>query len=457
MEPGLQIPQSIEAERALLGSILLSVAKVLDECLQEGVTGAYFSDAVHRQMFDALIKMRETGLPVDRISLAAFLETSNMPGEVGWENAFEQAFSIFANPGHVSRYIEILRKKYLLRQISLVSEETARRARLGRDDAQSLLEESGARLRALGDDYSEGKVMEIKRLATEALDGLERLFGNRTSLTGLSTGLAGFDGMTNGLQPGEMVVVASRPSMGKTALALNIAEHVAIQRGKAVAIFSLELSAKQLMQRLLCSVARVDLKKIRDGFMTKNEDGRLIQATQVLAESKMFVDDAVDLSVSELRRRSRLLKDRQDIELIVIDHLHLLKSPLVREREGRPNEIGDVVCGIRAMARELNIPVLVLAPLNRGPEHRSRRRRGFPSLCDLRESGAIEEHADVVGLLWREEYYSDDDEERRGTEGHAELIIAKQRNGPVGGVPLTFLKSITRFEDRAPERDEPPR
>jgi replicative DNA helicase len=232
---------------------------------------------------------------------------------------------------------------------------------------------------------------------------------------------------------------------------------VAVEANKAVAVFSLEMSTQQLMQRLLCSLAKVDLKKIRDGFIGKHDMGNLIQATQKLSDCKMFIDDTPGLSILELRARARRLKDRQDIQLIVIDYLQLLKSPSKRGQENRQVEVAEISAGVKALAKELKIPIIVLAQLNRNPEGRSGGSKGKPVLSDLRESGSIEQDADLVGLLWREEYYASDEEEKKETEGRAELIIAKQRNGPVGPVPLTFLKNITRFEDRAPEREEPPR
>ena len=294
----------------------------------------------------------------------------------------------------------------------------------------------------------------MKELAMEALDSIEKLFQNRGALTGLPTGFKGIDVMTSGMHAGEMIVIAARPSMGKTALAMNIAEHVAIEARKPVAVYSLEMSTQQLMQRLLCSHARVDLKRIRDGFIGKHDMTNLIQATTRLSECQMYVDDTPGLGILELRARARRLKDRHDVQLIVIDYLQLLRSPSRRGQENRQVEVAEISSGIKSLAKELGIPVVVLAQLNRNPEARTGDSKGKPRLSDLRESGSIEQDADLVGLLWREEYYADDDEEKKESEGKAELVIAKQRNGPVGAVPLTFLKHITRFEDRAPDREE---
>ncbi len=249
-----------------------------------------------------------------------------------------------------------------------------------------LLDEAEARILAIGDDRFKAKVPEMKELAMEALDGIEKMFQNRGALTGLPSGFSGLDQMTNGLHPGEMIVVAARPSMGKTAFAMNIAEHVATEAGKAVAVYSLEMSTQQLMQRLLCSLARVDLNKIRNGFIGKHDMQNLIQATTKLAECKMFIDDTPGLSILELRARSRRLKDRHNIELIVIDYLQLLKSPSKRGQENRQIEVAEISSGIKALAKELKIPIIVLAQLNRNPESRTGEGKGRPRLSDLRES-----------------------------------------------------------------------
>jgi len=242
--------------------------------------------------------------------------------------------------------------------------------------------------------------------------------------------------------------------MGKTALAMNIAEHVALHARRAVAIFSLEMSSQQLVQRLLCSQARVNLGRVRDGFMAERDFQNLTHAAARISESPMLIDNSAGLSILELRAKARRMKAQHDIALVVIDYLQLLRSTSRRAMDNRQLEISEISSGIKALAKELGIPILVLAQLNRNPENRTGDSRGRPRLSDLRESGSIEQDADVVGLLMREEYYADTEEEKEAAQGKATLIVAKQRNGPVGDVPLTFLKEYTRFEDRA--MDAPP-
>ena len=288
----------------------------------------------------------------------------------------------------------------------------------------------------------------------EAITAIQELVDRRGAVSGLSTGIKTLDDMTNGLHGAEMIVIAARPSMGKTALAMNIAEFIAVEGKKPVAVFSLEMSTQQLVQRLLCSRARVSLSRLRDGFLTERDFPAITGAGAKLADSKFFIDDTPGLSILELRAKARRLKSQHDIQAIFIDYLQLLRSTSRRAQDNRQLEIAEISSGIKALAKELNVPIVVLAQLNRNPESRSGESKGRPRLSDLRESGSIEQDADLVGLLVREEYYAESDQEREESAGKATLIIAKQRNGPVGDVPLTFLKEFTRFETRA-EREAP--
>lgn len=449
------VPQSLDAEKGILGSILLAPGRVLDECVQAQVGEKHFYHPAHARIFSVLLEMREANKPIDMISVTQLLEDRHLLNEVGGAVAVAELFRFVPTASNASYYMEILREKFLLREIIATCTEYGARAYDEQGDVRQLLDEAEGRILAIGEDRFKAKVPEMKELAMEALDAIEKMFQNRGALTGLPSGFANLDQMTNGLHAGEMIVIAARPSMGKTAFAMNIAEHVAVEANKAVAVYSLEMSTQQLMQRLLCSLAKVDLKKIRDGFIGKHDMGSLISATQKLSDCKMYIDDTPGLSILELRARARRLKERNDIQLIVIDYLQLLKSPSKRGQENRQVEVAEISSGVKALAKELKIPIIVLAQLNRNPEGRTGGGKGKPVLSDLRESGSIEQDADLVGLLWREEYYAQDDEEKKEASGRAELIIAKQRNGPVGGVPLTFLKQITRFEDRAPDQDEP--
>ena len=449
------LPSSIDAEKGLLGSILLAPDRVVDECIQQKITSEYFHLPSHALIFNTALTMRDTSKPVDFISITQYLEDRKQLEEAGGAGAIADLFTFVPTPANAGYYMTLLREKYLLRKIILICSEYTSRAYEEQGDIQILLDEVEEKVLEIGDDRFGAKIPDMKQLAMQALEEIEHLVNNRGGITGLPSGFAGIDSLTNGLHAGEMIVIAARPSMGKTALAMNIAEHAAMDAGKSVIVYSLEMSTQQLMQRLLCSRARVDLNKLRQQFIGKHDMGNLISATTKLSECKMFIDDTPGLSILELRARARRLHSRHGVDLIVIDYLQLRRSPSKRAQENRQIEVAEISSGIKALAKELRVPIVVLAQLNRNPESRTGGSKGKPRLSDLRESGSIEQDADVVGLLWREEYYADDDDSRKESEGRSELIIAKQRNGPVGDIPLTFLKHFTRFEDRAPDKPEP--
>ncbi len=448
------LPSSIDAEKGLLGSILLAPDRVVDECIQQKITPEYFHLPSHALIFSTALTMRDTSKPVDFISVTQYLEDRKQLEEAGGAGAIADLFTFVPTPANAAYYMTLLREKFLLRKIILICSEYTSRAYEEQGDIQILLDEVEEKVLEIGDDRFGAKIPDMRQLAMQALEEIEHLVNNRGGITGLPSGFAGIDSLTNGLHAGEMIVIAARPSMGKTALAMNIAEHAAMDAGKSVIVYSLEMSTQQLMQRLLCSRARVDLNKLRQQFIGKNDMSNLINATTKLSECKMFIDDTPGLSILELRARARRLHSRHGVDLIVIDYLQLLRSPSKRGQENRQIEVAEISSGIKALAKELRVPIVVLAQLNRNPESRTGGSKGKPRLSDLRESGSIEQDADVVGLLWREEYYADDDDSRKESEGRSELIIAKQRNGPVGDIPLTFLKHFTRFEDRAPDKPE---
>jgi replicative DNA helicase len=374
---------------------------------------------------------------------------------VGGASFVTSLYTFVPTAANVGYYLEIVRDKYILRQIIAAATESVRRAYEEQDEVDNLLDEVEQKIFAVGEDRFKGQTLSMKDQVMEAIETIEKLYERKGGITGISTGFIEFDRMTSGLHPAEMIVIAARPSMGKTAFAMNIAEHVAIQEKLAVAVFSLEMSSQQLVQRLLCSRARVNLKKVRDGFLGERDFSSLTSSASKLAEAKMFIDDSAGLTILELRAKARRLKAQHDIRLIVVDYLQLLRSTSRRGQENRQIEISEISAGIKGLAKELNIPIIVVAQLNRNPENRTGDSKGRPRLSDLRESGSIEQDADLVGLLVREAYYADTDEEKEEAAGNADLIISKQRNGPIGDIPLTFLSEFTRFEDRARNVSEP--
>ncbi len=425
--------------------MLISPTDVIGDCV-ERINEQYFYQPAHATIYTILVECWSAQRPADIITLTQILRDRKQLDEVGGPAFITHLFTFTPTAANASYYVEIVREKYVLRQIIASCTESAARAYEEQGEVNVLLDEVEQKILAINESRFKDQVPLMKDQVMEAIETIEKLYERRGAITGLASGFNNFDRMTNGLHPSEMVVIAARPSMGKTAFAMNIAEHVAVNTKQPVAIFSLEMSSQQLVQRLLCSRARVNLGKVRDGFLSERDFPNLMTAAAKLAESQIYIDDTAGLSILELRAKARRFKQMHDIKLIVIDYLQLLRSTSRRAQDNRQLEIAEISSGVKALAKELNIPIIVLAQLNRNPEARA---GGKPRLSDLRESGSIEQDADLVGLLVRSEYYAEDEEQREETKGEAELIIAKQRNGPVGDVKLTFLKEYTRFEDRA--------
>jgi replicative DNA helicase len=444
-------PHSVEAEQGVLGSMLISPRDTIAECVEK-INEEYFYVPAHRTIYDVLVELWNGGQGIDLITFTQVLRDRNLLDSVGGASLVTNLFTFVPTAANVQYYLEIVRDKYILREIISAATESVRRAYEEQDEVDSLLDEVEQKIFDVGEDRFKGQMLSMKDHAMQAIETIEKLYERKGSITGISTGFVEFDRMTSGLHPSEMVVIAARPSMGKTALAMNIAEYVAINEKLPVAVFSLEMSSQQLVQRMLCSRARVNLQRVRDGFLGERDFPSLTAAASKLAEAKIYIDDSASLSILELRAKARRLKAQQDVSLIIVDYLQLLRSTSRRAQDNRQLEISEISAGLKALAKELKIPVIVVAQLNRQPEQRS---GGKPRLSDLRESGSIEQDADLVGLLVRPEMYEEDEEARVEKAGEAELIIAKQRNGPVGEIPLTFLKEYTRFETRARNVSEP--
>src|SRR6266576_2672888 len=431
--------------QGVLGSMLISPRETIAECVEK-INEEYFYVPAHRTTYDVLVDLWNGGQGIDLITFTQVLRDRNLLDSVGGAAFVTNLFTFVPTAANVQYYLEIVRDKYILRQIISAATESVRRAYEEQDEVDSLLDEVEQKIFDVGEDRFKGQMLSMKDHAMQAIETIEKLYERKGSITGISTGFVEFDRMTSGLHPSEMVVIAARPSMGKTALAMNIAEFVAISEKLPVAVFSLEMSSQQLVQRMLCSRARVNLQRVRDGCLGERDFPSLTAAASKLAEAKIFIDDSASLSILELRAKARRLKAQQDVKVLIVDYLQLLRSATRRAKENRQLEISEISAGLKGLAKELKIPIIVVAQLNRQPEQRT---GGKPRLSDLRESGSIEQDADLVGLLVRPEMYEEDEETRVEKAGEAELIIAKQRNGTVGEIPLTFLKEYTRFETRA--------
>ncbi len=441
----------MEAEQGVLGSMLISPQETIAECVEK-ISEQYFYVPAHQTIYSYLVELWNAGQAIDLITFTQVLRDRNVLDAVGGAAFVTSLFTFVPTAANIAYYLEIVREKFILRQIIAAATESVRRAYDEQDEVNNLLDEVEAKILAVGEDRFKGEMPGMKEQVMGALESIEQLWERRGGITGISTGFTELDRMTNGMHEAEMIVIAARPSMGKTALAMNIAEHVAISSKLPVAVFSLEMSSQQLVQRLLCSRARVNLQKVREGFLAERDFPSLTAAASKLAEAEIYIDDSAGLNILELRAKARRLKLQKKIKLIVVDYLQLLRSTTRRAQDNRQLEISEISAGLKGLAKELKVPIIVLSQLNRQPEARS---GGKPRLSDLRESGSIEQDADLVGLLVRPELYEEDEEARAEKAGEAELIIAKQRNGPVGEVPLTFLKEFTRFEDRARNVAEP--
>ncbi|MBN1490994.1 MAG: replicative DNA helicase [Phycisphaerae bacterium] len=438
-------PHSIDAEMGLLGSMLLdreAIGAIFGLIKPNEAERFYRED--HRLLFQVLVDLYDANKPIDLIVVRDELERRGLLAEVGGvEYIVQLAESV---PSHVNaeHYAQIVREKSLLRDVIACSRRIMDDAYESTEDAKTVLDRAEQQLFNVTEQRVSQQVVRIREYLEETFRVIESREGHY--LTGVPTGFVELDDILSGLQRGEMIIVAARPSMGKTAFGLTIAEHMAADEGKAVAFFSLEMSKEQVAQRLLCARGRVDSHKLRRGMLSEAEIQHLQQICADMRDMPMFLDDTPGMTVLEVRAKARRLKLHHDIAAVCVDYLQLMHTP---GAESRQQEIAVISRGLKALARELNIPVVAMAQLNRSPEGREGHR---PRMSDLRESGAIEQDADVVLLLHREEYYkpqSDDPE----IKGLAEVIIAKQRNGPTGTVKLHFNQSLTRFDNRsiAPE------
>jgi len=437
-EPTRVPPHNIEAEQSVIGGILLD-NDVLPGVL-EILRGDEFYRGGHRTIFAAVIELFERNEPCDLVTIADILKSQKKLEEAGGASYLASLVDRVPSAANASQYARIVKEKSMARTlISRASEIVA----TGFDSSlrvEDLLDRAEQAIFQVSEDRINPSFSPIKEVVKQSIKTLEQLFDRREMVTGVPTGFADLDQLTSGLQPSDLVIIAGRPSMGKTAFALNIARNAAVDAEIPVGIFSLEMSKDQLGMRMLCSEARVSSHRMRSGFLTERDWPRLTRAAGTISEAPIFVDDTAAISALELRAKSRRLKRDQNLGLIIVDYLQLMRGSQRSER--REQEISEISGSLKALAKELGVPVVALSQLNRRVEERHDKR---PQLADLRESGAIEQDADVIAFIYRDEVYH----EQTAEPGAADIIIGKQRNGPTGTVKLTFLKEYTRFEKRA--------
>jgi replicative DNA helicase len=417
-------------------------------CIERFKAGAeVFYDLRHRALYETLVAMYDQKEEIDLVTVQQRLKDKNQLEAIGGIAYLASLPDAVPSAANLSYYADIVREKHLLRRMIQTCTAAVGRIYDYEGEVDALLDEVERDVLHLSEERVESYTRSVKDLVRIAINTIEEFHQHQGMLTGLSTGFPDLDKMTTGLHPGEMIVIAARPSMGKTSLAMNIAEHAVVEQRIPVGVFSLEMTAESLILRMLCSRARVNLRSIREGFLAERDFPKLTGAAGKLAAAPLFIEDTSTLSILQLRAKARRMHTQYGVRLFIVDYLQLLHST-ARRTDNRQQEIADISNGIKALAKELKVPVIVLSQLNREVEKEKNRK---PRLSDLRESGAIEQDADLVGLLYRPSG-GDDEDAPAGQEQDAapvNLLIAKQRNGPVGEIPLTFLRSFTRFESAA--------
>ena len=373
---------------------------------------------------------------------------------MGGAAAVTDLYTYAPSPGHFRHHLQHVKDKYVLRSIIRHSNEAIAQAYDAPDEVAGLLDTVEAKILAIREGAETNKSPTIKQTVEDVFTQFQKTLVGEKGAQGLSTGFEVLDRMSSGLKPGEMFVVAARPSMGKTSFMMNIVEHICMDMGKPGMVFSCEMSAFQLVQRLVFARAKFATSQLSRGYKpVKAELQRIQRSCMETAQSKIFIDDTAGISINELRAKARRKKRDEDIQFIAIDYLQLMKSRTKQAENSREREIAEISAGIKGLAKELSVPILILAQLNRGPESRTGKSLGVPRMSDLRESGAIEQDADMVGLLYRSAYYAENEEEREAEAGKANLVLAKNRNGETGDVPLTFIAELMRFQSGPPARE----
>jgi replicative DNA helicase len=431
-------PQNIEAEQAVLGTILLQDNALLK--IVELLSPVDFYRDAHKTIFSAMLTLFEKREPHDLITVTGLLNDQNKLENIGGAAYLASLTDIIPFTGTLVHHAHIIRKKSVLRRLIQTTSEVAARCYDAQDDIESLVDEAEKTIFEIAHSNRGQGFVPMSSIVPRAFDRITKLFDKQEHITGVATGYEELDRMTAGLQPAEMIILAARPSMGKTALAMNIVQHAALIGKVPVAVFSLEMSMESLALRMLCSVGRIDSQRMRTGKLHDNDWPKLTRATGMLADAPIYIDDTAGLTVLEMRAKARRLKSEHELGLIVVDYLQLMQGK--SHSENRTQEISDISRSLKAMAKELNVPVLALSQLNRSLENRTDKR---PQLADLRESGAIEQDADVIMFIYRDEVYNK--AEDNPNRGLAEVIIGKQRNGPTGMIKMTFLGEYTTFEN----------
>lgn len=430
------MPHSIEAEQSVVGAMLMDKDAILTAA--EIVSGQDFYQTAYGVIFDSMVELFNEGKPVDLVTLQERLKEKDVPPEIASLEFVRDLVSAVPTSANVKYYAQIVADKSMLRKLIKLNDEISNTCYAGKESLEAILETTEKSIFQLLQQRNTGEYVPIRQVVLNALDRIEKASKSKGTVTGIPTGFIDLDYKLSGLQPSDLILVAARPSMGKTAFVLNIAQYVAFKKDRATAIFSLEMSKEQLVNRLFSLESQVDAQALRTGNMKDSDWEKLIEGAGIIGKSKLIIDDTPGISVSELRSKCRKYKLEHGLDLIIIDYLQLMTGSVGKRSESRQQEISEISRSLKGLARELNVPVIALSQLSRAVESRPDKR---PMLSDLRESGAIEQDADVVMFIYRDEYYNKDSEYKK----QAEIIIAKQRNGPVGTVHLAWLGEYTKF------------
>jgi replicative DNA helicase len=451
------MPFSDEAEKGVLSCLLQSPSELINDA-QIALPHESFYHPANRQLYEVLLEFNKKAIPIDLVSLSTYLLDKQLMDKIGGPAVLPELLSFVPTPAHYPHYKGILHDKHLLRRIIGACTEGIQSAYEYQEDVPGLLDKVEQRVLAVREDtQSKDTIKPLKAHITEAIDSIESMLLTPGALRGLGTGYRKLDVISNGLQGGEMFIIAARPSMGKTSFVMNIVEHIAVEQQNPVAFFSLEMSASVLVRRLICGRAQVSMSRLNSGLLNREEQRKVMTACGQLQNAHIFIDETPGLDILDLRAKARRLKKQHGIKMIAIDYLQLMTSGSKRGKENRQIEIAEISAGLKGVAKELDLPIVVLAQLNRQVENR---KGGRPMLSDLRESGSIEQDADMVGLLSRTDYAGskqEADEEKPDDEskkGEAVLIMAKNRNGPTDDVPLRFVAEHMRFVEREFNKDE---
>ena len=428
------LPHSPEAEQSVIGSMIMSRDAIVEA--SEIITGADFYQQQYGMVFEAMIELHDEGKAVDLITLQERLKEKDLPPEISSMEFVRDLLSAVPTSANVKYYAEIVAEKSMLRKLIKTTEEITNACYLGKEKTQDILEVTEKKIFDLVQNRGSEEFVPIRQVVLNAIEKIEKASRSQGSVTGIPTGFIDLDYKMSGFQPSDLILVAARPSMGKTAFVLNIAQYMAFHNDVTAAIFSLEMSKEQLVNRLLALESKVDSQNIRTGNLEDEEWAKLIEGANIIGKSNLIIDDKPGISISELRSKCRKYKMEHNLGIIFIDYLQLMTG--CGRSESRQQEISEISRSLKALARELNVPVVALSQLSRAVEQRPDHR---PMLSDLRESGAIEQDADVVMFIYRDDYYNKDSENKN----IAEIIIAKQRNGPIGTVNLVWLPNYTKF------------